>query len=147
MRDATGGPGNRGLTLLDRIEEARLLVGGEEGSAESQPPDPSHRLPPPVPAARTGADNGRCVGVAARRVTEGLAERVPAVGLAAVAGGGHVASPESRVVRSTGRTARFNSFADQFGYRVPPRSLRKHIITPSMEIFSSAPPDQLGCPR
>ena len=116
---ATGGPDNRGLTSLDRIEEARLLIAGEEGSAEPQAPDPSHRLPPPVPAARSGADNGRCIGVAARRVTEGLAERVPAGGLAAVAGGGHVVSPESRFVRSTGRTARFNSFAHQFGYRVP----------------------------
>lgn len=93
MRKATGGPSNRGLTSLDSIEEARLLVGGEEGSAEPQAPDPSHRLPPPVSAARSGANTDRCVGVAARQVTEGLAERVPAVGIAAVAGGGHVVSP------------------------------------------------------
>jgi len=96
-----GGHGDQGLTPLDRGEEARLLVGGEEGGAEPQPPNPRHRLPPPPPAARPGADRGRSVGVAVRRLAEGLPERGPAVGIAAA---GHTIIGGDSSARST-RTA------------------------------------------
>ena len=89
-----GGDGDQGLTPLDRGEEARLLVGGEEGGAEPQPPNPRHRLPPPPPAARPG----RSVGVAVRRLAEGLPECGPAAGIAAA---GHTIIGGDSSARST----------------------------------------------